>query len=139
LVSALLKSRYSQLQEATRLLLHGADLKPVVNLVVLHLHVQQMHTSSAELRRLVWGRATAQAVSRRLLTTEDGFAPRAVHVGFVVDKVALGQVFLPVLLLYAASIIPPLLHIDSCIIWGMNNGPVSSPVPQKHSINPSLQ
>jgi branched-subunit amino acid transport protein len=32
-------------------------------------------------------------------------------VGFVVDKVALGQVFLQVLRFAPASIIPPLLHI----------------------------
>jgi hypothetical protein len=34
------------------------------------------------------GRAIAQAVSRRL-----GFEPKSGHVGFVVDKVAVGQVF----------------------------------------------
>jgi hypothetical protein len=36
------------------------------------------------------GRAAAQAVSGRL-----GFEPRSGHVGFVVDKVALGQVRTP--------------------------------------------
>jgi hypothetical protein len=36
----------------------------------------------------------AQAVSRRPLTAEARFDPGSVHVGFVVDKVALGQVFL---------------------------------------------
>jgi hypothetical protein len=40
-----------------------------------------------------------------------GFAPGSIHVGFVVDKVALGQVFLPVLRFSPANIIPPLLHI----------------------------
>jgi hypothetical protein len=39
--------------------------------------------------------AMAQAVSRRLLTAETRFDPGSVHVGFVVDKVALGQVFSP--------------------------------------------
>jgi hypothetical protein len=38
---------------------------------------------------LEFGRAIAQAVSRRLPV----FDPRSGHVGFVVDKVALGQVF----------------------------------------------
>jgi hypothetical protein len=39
----------------------------------------------------------AQAVSRLPLTTEArGSVPGEVHVGFVVDKVALGQVFLRV-------------------------------------------
>jgi hypothetical protein len=35
----------------------------------------------------------------------------SIHVGFVVDKVALGQVSLRVLLFSPVSIIPPLLHI----------------------------
>jgi branched-subunit amino acid transport protein len=47
----------------------------------------------------------AQAVSRWPLTAE------ARVVGFVVDKVALGQVFLRVLRFSPANIIPPLLHI----------------------------
>jgi hypothetical protein len=36
--------------------------------------------------------------------------PRSVHVGFVVDKVALGQVFLWVLRFFPVNIIPPWLH-----------------------------
>jgi hypothetical protein len=44
-----------------------------------------------QLRQL--GRAMAQAVSRRPLTAEVRVHPRSVHVGFMVDKVALGQVF----------------------------------------------
>jgi hypothetical protein len=41
------------------------------------------------------GRAMAQAVSRRPLTTEARVRSQVqVHVRFVVDKVALGQVFL---------------------------------------------
>jgi hypothetical protein len=38
-----------------------------------------------------------------------GFKPGSVHVGFVVEKVALGQVFLQVLWFSPVSIIPPLL------------------------------
>jgi hypothetical protein len=52
------------------------------------------------LRRLVAG----------LLPRRSGFDPGWVHVGFVVDKVALGQVF-PLLLLFSpVSFIPPVLH-----------------------------
>jgi hypothetical protein len=40
-------------------------------------------------------RAIAQAFSRRRLTARPGFAPGSVHVGFTVDKVALGQDFFP--------------------------------------------
>ena len=42
------------------------------------------------------GRAMAQAVSRAVISPRrPGFDPRSDHVGFVVDKVALGQVFPP--------------------------------------------
>jgi len=40
-----------------------------------------------------------------------GFDPRSVHVRFVVDKVALGQVFLRVLRYSPVSIILPIFHI----------------------------
>jgi hypothetical protein len=43
------------------------------------------------------GRAMAQAVSRRPLTAEPRVRDRPVHVGFMVDRVALGQVCLRVL------------------------------------------
>ena len=39
-----------------------------------------------------------------------GFETRSAHVRFVLDKVALGQVFLPVLRFTPVSIIPSLLH-----------------------------
>jgi hypothetical protein len=39
------------------------------------------------------GSAIAQAVSRQLLTARAGFEPGSGHVGLVVDKVPLGQVF----------------------------------------------
>jgi hypothetical protein len=39
-----------------------------------------------------------------------GFDPGSVHVGFVVDKVALGQVFHPVLRFSPVNFIPPVLH-----------------------------
>jgi hypothetical protein len=49
-----------------------------------------------------------------------GFAPRSVHVEFVVNKVALQQVFLDVLRFFPINIIPLLLCIHSYIIWGMD-------------------
>jgi hypothetical protein len=39
-----------------------------------------------------------------------GFDPRSVHVGFVVEKVALGQVFPRLLQFSPVSFIPPVLH-----------------------------
>jgi hypothetical protein len=52
------------------------------------------------LRRLVAG----------LSPRRPGFDPGSVHVGFVVDKVALGQVFLQVLRFSPINFIPPVLH-----------------------------
>jgi hypothetical protein len=65
------------------------------------------------------GHAIAQAVSRRLLTDE--VRVRA-QVGFVADTVALREVFLRVLRFFSVNIISPMLHIHSCVIWGMDNG-----------------
>jgi hypothetical protein len=57
------------------------------------------------------GRAMAQAVSRRPLTTEvRGSDPGQVHVRFVVDKVALGQVFSPSCRFSSVNFIPLVLH-----------------------------
>ena len=53
------------------------------------------------LRRLVAG----------LPPRRHGFDPGSVHVGFVVDKVALGQVFPPRVLRFSpVNFIPPVLH-----------------------------
>jgi hypothetical protein len=55
------------------------------------------HTANAfqkYVARLFWGgRAVAQAVSRWLPTASAGVRARSGHVEFVVDNVALGQVF----------------------------------------------
>jgi hypothetical protein len=59
---------------------------------------------------MVTGRAMALAVSRRPLTAEAGFDAGSVHVGFVVDKVALGQVSPRVLRFSPVNFIPPVLH-----------------------------
>jgi hypothetical protein len=53
-------------------------------------------------------------------------------VGFVVDKVALGQVFLCILWFSPESIIPLLLHIHSYIM-----GPLLAALPQRHGLTPS--
>jgi hypothetical protein len=60
---------------------------------------------------LLLDHAVAQAVSHWLLTA----AAQGNPVGFVVDKVALKQVFLQVLRFSPFSIISSLLHIYSCI------------------------
>jgi hypothetical protein len=60
----------------------------------------------------------AQTVSRRLLTAQAWVRALAVYVGFVVDKVVLRQVFLPVLRFYSVSIIPPWFSIFICNVGG---------------------
>jgi hypothetical protein len=59
--------------------------------------------------------AMAEAVSQQRLTTEAWVHSRSVQVGFVMDKVALGQGFVRVLWFFPVSIIPPLLCIYSFI------------------------
>jgi hypothetical protein len=54
-------------------------------------------------------------------------------VGFVVDKVALGQGFLRVLRFFPVNIISPLLHIHSYIIWEMDKRSFRHPVPYTKS------
>jgi hypothetical protein len=46
-----------------------------------------------------------------LLQRRPGFAPGSVHVGYSLDKVALGQGFLRGLLFSSVSVIPPWLSI----------------------------
>jgi hypothetical protein len=62
----------------------------------------------------------SQVVSRRPLTAEARLAPGSIHVGLVVDKVALGQVFLRVLRFSPVNIIPPslskLISSGECVI-----------------------
>jgi hypothetical protein len=41
-----------------------------------------------------------------------GFGPESIHVSFMADKMALGQIFLLVLRFSHVSIIPPLFSID---------------------------
>jgi hypothetical protein len=57
-------------------------------------------------RAVPWIRSLVAGLSAR----RPGFAPRSIHVGFVVGKVALGQVFLRVLRCSPDNIIPPSLY-----------------------------
>ena len=56
----------------------------------------------------------AQSISCRPLNTEDRILP--VHVGFVVHKVALGQVFLRLLRLSSVTVIPLMFHARFILI-----------------------
>jgi hypothetical protein len=57
-----------------------------------------------------WLRSLVTGLSPR----RPGFTPGSIHVGFVVDKVALGQVFLRVLRFFPVT-------LQTHIIWGMRN------------------
>jgi hypothetical protein len=63
-----------------------------------------------------------------------GFASGSVHVRFMVDKVALGQVFLRVLRFSPVSIIPPGLHTHISS-RGWTIGPLVATI-QRHSLIP---
>jgi hypothetical protein len=49
-------------------------------------------------------------IDQREITGQEKKNPGSVHVGFVVDKVALGQIFSPVLRFSPVNFIPPVLH-----------------------------
>jgi hypothetical protein len=65
-----------------------------------------------------YGRAVAQTVCRRLVTRRPLSAPMAVNVGFVARKLAVTQVSFRDLFFSPVSIIPPLLLVHSCTVWG---------------------
>jgi len=73
-----------------------------------------------------------------LLTWRYGIDPRSVHVGFEVDKVALGQVFLPVLRLSPVIITLPTLHTHShpyVAITRRTNGRRTGKIPKSSSLS----
>jgi hypothetical protein len=62
---------------------------------------------------------------------------RSVHVGFVVDTVALRPIYFLVIQFSPINMIPPLLHIHSYISCGMEEGSIKSRVLQSQSVTPS--
>jgi hypothetical protein len=72
--------------------------------------------SNCPVEAVPWLRSSVAGLSPR----RSRFAPGSIHVRFVVDKVALGQVFLGVLRFYPVSIIPPslskLISSGECVI-----------------------
>jgi hypothetical protein len=89
--------------------------KPCITNIILHASfnsVQAEKTGAGWLSRYSnyamgpWLRRLAAGLPPR----RPGFDPGLVHVRFVVDKVALGQVFLRVLRFSPVNFIPPMLH-----------------------------
>jgi hypothetical protein len=64
-----------------------------------------------------------------LVASFSPWRPRAANVGFAVDKVALGWALLRVFWISPVNITAPLLHIHSCIIWGLDSGLLAATVP----------
>jgi hypothetical protein len=58
-----------------------------------------------------------QVIICRLLQRRHGFDPRSVHVGFVVDGVALGQVSLPVIPFCHVLIFQPMPHTHILLVY----------------------
>jgi hypothetical protein len=81
-------------------------------------HSYQLSWISAIMSTIEKGRVMAQVVS--LSPRRAGFAPGSIHVGFMVDKVALGQDFLLVLRVSPVNIIPPslskLISSGECVV-----------------------
>ena len=72
-------------------------------------HAKEIFPCAIGSPALVW------ALIAGLSPQRAGFNHRLIRMGFVAYEVALGQVYLPVLLLSPVSIIPPLLHTRSFI------------------------
>jgi hypothetical protein len=62
----------------------------------------------------------AQIVSRRLFTASSGLISRQVHVGFVVEKVELREIFRQILRISLPSFIPPMLYVRLFILSLIN-------------------
>jgi hypothetical protein len=57
-----------------------------------------------------------------LLPRKHGLSSRSVHVGFVMNRVALGEIFIRVLLFPPVSIIRPVFHISpSLTVYNFSN------------------
>jgi len=78
----------------------------------------ELTSSSIEISDSGYGRATAPGLS----PWRPWFHPSMFHVGFVVDKVALAQIFLRVFRLSSASIIPAMPHTHtSPTLYNLSN------------------
>jgi hypothetical protein len=75
------------------------------------------------------GHAVAQAVSHWLSTAAARVRPRSGHVGFVVDKLALGQVFSLYFFFLHQSSFHQIVHPHNHLVADMPSGPSWTPSP----------
>jgi hypothetical protein len=73
---------------------------------------------------MFYGRAITQAVCRRLLAVEARLRSQGSPYWTVGGQSCSGTGLSPISFSPVSSI-PPMLHIYSCIIWGVDNGTVS--------------
>jgi hypothetical protein len=71
---------------------------------------------------------------RRLLTAAVRVRGQISPLGFVVEKLALEQIYLQYFRFSSVSIIPPSLYIDLRDVWGLGNESVRAAVPVGHSL-----
>jgi hypothetical protein len=96
------------------LLLH----KNYVTLTVSPRTLQQIDFGVYITVRTKFDRPTAHAVSGRLFTAKARVRAQVCPRGIFGGQSDTGTSFSPSLRFYPVNIIPPLLHIHSCIIWG---------------------
>jgi hypothetical protein len=94
-----------------------------------------LRLSALKINKPIIGRAMAQAVSCCSITAKAWVRARSIYVGFVVDKVTLGQVLSPSSLVFLCqySIVAVHTHISS---GGSTIGPLVAAI-QRHSLTPS--
>jgi hypothetical protein len=96
-------------------------------LAYIYIYIKQYYIVPINIvpKAVPWLRRLVAGLSPR----KPGFDPGSVHVGFVVDKVALGQVFPRVLRSSPVNFIPPVLHSTEkrkkpiIFITGLHNKP----------------
>jgi hypothetical protein len=82
------------------------------------------------------GSAIAQAVNRRFPTATAWFEPRSGHVGFVMDKVAMGQVFSQYFGFPCQFSFHLLLHINHLPSGAGTTGQLVADVPSELNLTP---
>ena len=107
---------------------HGATIKTPLNFVICILPVlpQPRRSVYCAVRTGYFNSGqfsclkgpTSSEVVAGLLLRRPGFNPTSLHVRFVVEKVALGQVFLPVLRFRPATVILPVV-VYGCETWSL--------------------
>jgi hypothetical protein len=97
----------------------------VINFILFKVLSKTLHYQYCSCQAVPWLRRLVAGLSPR----RPRFDPRSVHVGFVVGKMALGQVFPRVLRISPVNFIPPVLHYTEkrkkiiTFITGLHNKP----------------